>query len=78
MGDIISDGRDGYIIPPFDVEAYAAKVARLMDDEALRSRMAVAGMGKSKTFTLDEIGARWERLFDEVVDGYGNTVNNKS
>lgn len=78
VGDIISDGRDGYIIPPFDVEAYAAKVARLMDDEALRSRMAVAGMGKSKTFTLDEIGARWERLFDEVVDGYGNTVNNKS
>ena len=67
VGDIITDGQDGFLVKPFDVDVYAAKVARLMDDESLRSRMAAAGVVKSKAFSLDEIGRKWERMFDDVL-----------
>jgi glycosyltransferase involved in cell wall biosynthesis len=42
--DIVEDGRTGLLTPVGDVDAFAAAVASLLDDEARRHRMAAAAI----------------------------------
>jgi glycosyltransferase involved in cell wall biosynthesis len=39
----VEDGVSGFIENPFDVEAYAERIASLLRDEGLRARMGEAG-----------------------------------
>ncbi|OGR57862.1 MAG: hypothetical protein A2X36_01445 [Elusimicrobia bacterium GWA2_69_24] len=41
--DLISDGRNGFAAPPGDWEGLADRVARLLEDPALRRRLGAAG-----------------------------------
>lgn len=43
MREVVADGRSGYLIPPGDVDALAARIDELLADPALRSRMGAAG-----------------------------------
>lgn len=40
--EIISDGRDGYLVPPGDSRALAVRIAAVLDDEDLRRTMGAA------------------------------------
>lgn len=44
--DIVDDGNDGFLIPTDDVQALAARLTTLMDNEDLRSRMGNNGREK--------------------------------
>ncbi len=68
VGDIIEDGESGFLIPPFDVEQYADKLSNLMDDSSLLDAMSKRAVAKSKEFALEVIGAKWEKMFEEVVE----------
>lgn len=65
--DMISDGTDGFVIPPFDKEMYARKLAHLMDDEGMRARMASECVRSSKRFDANAIITQWETLMNEIV-----------
>ena len=41
--EVVEDGVSGFIENPFDVEAYAERIASLLRDEGLRARMGEAG-----------------------------------
>lgn len=43
VGEIITDGQDGKLVPPGDASALAAAIRELAQDEALRERLAKAG-----------------------------------
>ena len=63
VGDIISDGKDGIVIP-FCAEGYRADVAaqmvaKIMKDDSLRNDMALAAIEKSKNYSVDEIYNKW-------------------
>lgn len=43
VGEVVADGKTGLLVQPSDPEALAAAIATLVDDEQLRTRLAVAG-----------------------------------
>ena len=64
--DIIDDGENGVLVPPMDCEKYAAALAELMRDPALRERLARAAFEKSKQLSVEKIGDKWLALFEEL------------
>jgi len=66
--DIISDGENGVLVPAFDLDAYAEKLAQLMSDDALRERLAQTALSKiPEKFSPQKIVQKWENLFAEIL-----------
>lgn len=64
--DIISNGENGMIIPFEDEERYAQQMMRLMDDDALRSKLMQRGMETSSAFNVEYITDYWISLLNKV------------
>ena len=64
---LITDGEDGFLIPPYDVELFADRLMLLMDDERLRAEMGEKGLLKSQHYHISKIACQWEQLFDELM-----------
>ena len=71
--DAIVDGETGFVIPDGDVEALAAAIARLADDEPLRRRMGEKSKIRAKTiFTgWDERIEQEIRIIEDLVRSRG-------
>lgn len=65
--ELIDDGRTGLLVPVRDVDALAARLAEVMDDAALRRRLAAAGRGDAERFTVGRVTDRWEQLLAELA-----------
>ena len=63
VGDIISDGKDGIVIPfcpdGYKADIAAQMVAKIMKDDSLINEMALDAIDKSKNYSVDEIYNRW-------------------
>lgn len=60
----------GLIVPPKDVDALAAALARTMGDEALRQRLGAAGLARAhERFGLDVMLDDMEKIFRAVAKG---------
>ena len=68
---IITNGEDGFLIPPFDVEMFANSLMRLMSDDDLRESMGEKGKQKSQRYDIDIVGQQWKQLFDELMQNNG-------
>jgi glycosyltransferase involved in cell wall biosynthesis len=64
--DIIDNQINGVLIPPFDIDKYAAELERFMREDTLRKQFALKAIEKSKDFNLGKIGAEWETLFENM------------
>lgn len=64
---IITNGVDGYLIPSFDIDAYAEKLILLMRDENLRRQMGKNARKTASRYDIDKIGQQWKQLFDELI-----------
>jgi len=60
---VISNEKDGLLVPPKDDEALAEAIARLMKDRGLGLALSANGRAKVE-------GYRWERVADKVLDYY--------
>jgi glycosyltransferase involved in cell wall biosynthesis len=65
--DIIDDHRNGVLVPPKDVEAFAAGLLELIEDDELRRRCGPAAAETAQQYTIDAVGPRWEALFRELA-----------
>ena len=65
---IITDGVDGFLIPPFDVDAFAEKVILLMTDTTLRKVMGENALKSSAQYDIERVGRQWKQLFDELME----------
>lgn len=63
---IISNGETGFIIPPFDINAFAEKVMVLMSDLELRKKIGVNAQNVACQYDIDRIGQQWKHLFEEL------------
>lgn len=65
--DIVVDGKSGYIIPSFDVDAYVRKLSLLMRDADLRvSFAAVARSHVMQQYSRERIMGLWNHLFSSI------------
>ena len=63
---IITNGENGFLIPPFDVNLLADKVMLLMKNQELRYRMGADAQKAASQYEMDKIGLQWKQLFDEL------------
>ena len=66
MLDLIEDGRHGLLIPPRDPGALAAALQRLLQDGALRQRLAAANPARLAAFHPDRVAAEYLALLLDV------------
>jgi glycosyltransferase involved in cell wall biosynthesis len=63
-----SDGRCGYLVPPFDEAAYAdvlLQIASLPEDE--EKDMRKASISRRLRYTPEIIAGKWKELFDRLA-----------
>ncbi|MBB5077459.1 glycosyltransferase family 4 protein [Nonomuraea endophytica] len=67
--DVLTDGRDGLIITPGDVDAFAAALDRLMSDREERLRMGAAAARTAAGYAVEVVMPMWEDFFGELLSG---------
>lgn len=63
--EIIENGKNGFLIPKYDLHAFADAADRLMEDEALRKSMSAASVIRAKDFHIESILERWKKILEE-------------
>ncbi|HEX7871586.1 MAG TPA: glycosyltransferase family 4 protein [Sphingobium sp.] len=78
--EMIDQGENGLLVPPDDVAALAAAMARLMGDADLRTRLGEAATLSMQRFRPERILDKWRTIIGDVLDtadiqqevGYGH------
>lgn len=65
--EIVRDGREGLVVDPFDLQALAGAIARVLDDDALGERLASAGAARVDEFGWAAIAARYREIYRSVA-----------
>jgi glycosyltransferase involved in cell wall biosynthesis len=67
-GEVVSDGVDGFIVPPRDADALARVFQRYLAKPELLRNHQTAAFAKSKQFTLDRLAANLLRLESSLLN----------
>lgn len=65
--EIISDGKDGFLVDCYDVEAFADKLCILIEDKVLRKQMGMNALQSALRFKKEKIMPQWNNLFERLV-----------
>ncbi|MCX5714288.1 MAG: glycosyltransferase family 4 protein [Candidatus Omnitrophica bacterium] len=69
IGEIISDGKNGFLKAPGDITGLSEKLMLLLKDAELRSRMGREGKeGLGETFRLDNMQKNYYNLYTEILE----------
>jgi glycosyltransferase involved in cell wall biosynthesis len=64
--DVIEDHRNGLLVPPRDVDALAAAIIEMIEDDELRERCAAGAAETARDYRMAAVGPRWEALMREL------------
>ena len=64
---IITDGKDGFVVPDNDAKAFADRMCLLMGDASLRKEMGQAAMLSAQRYKETNIMPLWKQLFGELA-----------
>lgn len=67
--EVLTDGREGFLVPAGDASGLAAALMRLVDDDALRGRMGAAAAETARGFSVGAAVERIQQLYTAVLDG---------
>lgn len=70
--DIIDSGKNGVLISPFNINEYANKLKKLIEEKNYRNKLAKNAIDKSRQFSIEIIGEKWMRLFKELLNYEGD------
>jgi glycosyltransferase involved in cell wall biosynthesis len=75
--EVIEDGVNGYLVPPKDAGQLRERMARLIQDAALRVRMGNSGRSRyEEKFRADAMGRKVLDLYDRLLRGIDQTPLN--
>jgi glycosyltransferase involved in cell wall biosynthesis len=63
-GEVIENRRSGILVPDGDVAALAAAMREVIEDSALRRRLAAAAVERAHDYSMEAIGPQWDALLD--------------
>ncbi len=67
--ELIEDGATGWLVPPRDVDALAARLRLLLSDSELRIKIGAAGFARVRDhFNAAQMTANFTHLYDELLD----------
>jgi len=69
LPEVVGDA--GILVDPFDVNAIAAAIERLVDDPDLRQQLSVTGVARSRLFDWNETARRTLNVYKQAVGGSG-------
>jgi glycosyltransferase involved in cell wall biosynthesis len=69
--EIITDGVDGVLVTPGDVDAIAAGLLSLINDDDLRVRLGAAALDGARRYDPALVAGQHEALFSELMDRRG-------
>ena len=64
--DIIDNEINGFLIKPFDLRQYAAKLSAVMSNDSRRLEMAKSAQRKVMDFSVSTVCDNWESLFSSL------------
>ena len=65
-GDIVVDGKTGFLVKPGDAVGMASKVVEIVEDESLRRRMGIEGRKHiEENFNYDDVMGKIKRVYEE-------------
>jgi glycosyltransferase involved in cell wall biosynthesis len=68
IGEAVTDGETGYLVPRGDVDLLRNRIERLLTDAGLRVRLGRGGRVRyERHFTLDHFVARTLAVYDDVL-----------
>lgn len=65
---IISEDKDGFVVPMHNRKEFACRLCQLMSDEELRKKMGKHAIVSSRRFSADKIMPIWKQLFEQLTD----------
>ncbi len=65
-GELVEDGRNGFLVPPLDTEALADRLLRLMGDGELRQAMSHQSFEMSRQYRMENILPQWIELLESL------------
>lgn len=67
LGDLVTDGVNGFLVPRRSPDAFAERIAFLLLDEARRLEFGRAARQAALQFDVQAAGQRWDEWFGEVL-----------
>lgn len=64
--DVIVEGKNGFVIPMGDKDAFAAKLSEILSNEMLRNAMGEISKSRSSLFSENRIMRMWIDLFEKL------------
>ena len=64
--DVIADEENGFLVDPFDLDAYADKLYKLASTPALLEKMQPFAVETVRRYSIDRIGHKWTELFQSL------------
>ncbi len=65
--EVVQDGVDGLLVPPREPRALAAALRRLLDDPALRRRLAREAQRSARRYDWERVATEVEGVYEEVA-----------
>jgi glycosyltransferase involved in cell wall biosynthesis len=73
--EIVTDGQNGILFAPADVEALTAAFVRLASDDALRRNLSIGAAAYAKQeFSLERMIGRYLEVFEQVIDEHAEAA----
>jgi glycosyltransferase involved in cell wall biosynthesis len=69
IGELIDNGKTGFLIPPYDIDSFAEAMQKLITDHKLRMRMSRACRMRIRNYDWKYIAAQYIDLFSSLRDG---------
>lgn len=64
--EIITDGKDGFLVKNRDIDAFALRVCQLIENEELRQQMGKNAVQKAQRYSTSNIMPMWKELFETL------------